>query len=198
MATDVTVHDRSGLLLSQSPSPTDAEINQAELVGIAAAADWIKKARLGVKEVKFWQRLHKEMFGEVWEWAGTWRQHESNIGVPPHDVQPQLTNLHNDLVFWLSENCDMLPLEILCRFHHRLVYIHPFPNGNGRWARLLTDALVAREFNLDPLIWAANADYLRDLESPERQKYVASIMAGDKGDFGPFMEYLQNLNPELV
>ena len=198
MATDVTVHDRSGLLLSQSPSPTDAEINQAELVGIAAASDWIKKARLGVREVKFWQRLHKEMFGEIWGWAGTWRQHESNIGVPPHDIQPQLSNLHSDLVYWLSENCDILPLEILCRFHHRLVCIHPFPNGNGRWARLLTDALVARVFNLDPLIWAANADYLRDLESPERRKYVASIVAGDKGDFGPFMEYLQNLNPELV
>ena len=198
MATDVTVHDRSGLLLAQSPPPTEAEINQAELVGIADAAEWIKRTRLDVREIKLWQRLHKEMFGDVWEWAGQWRQHEPNIGRVPYEIQPKLRELQDDLAFWLSENCDMQPIEILARFHYRLVYVHPFSNGNGRWGRLLTDALAIRELGLDALTWAANADDLRNPESPERQRYIAAIKAGDKGDFDPLMGYIRDRNLGLA
>ena len=64
MTLDVTIHDHSGLLLSQSPVPTDAEINQHELLNIAEAIDWIDRSRLDVREVEFWRRLHKEMFGQ--------------------------------------------------------------------------------------------------------------------------------------
>ena len=100
MATDTTVQDRSGLLLSQFPPPTDKDINQAELLGIAAASEWVERARLDVTEVKFWQRLHKEMFGEVWDWAGKWRHNHPNIGVPPENIQPQLKQLRDDLAFF--------------------------------------------------------------------------------------------------
>ena len=198
MVTDVTVHDRSGLLLSSSPPPSDEDINQAELVGIVEATDWAKKTRLNPIEVKFWQRLHAQMFGQVWNWAGEWRQHEPNIGVPLQGIQPNMKNLQDDLVFWLSDKCDMTVLELIARFHHRLVYIHPFSNGNGRWGRLMTDVLAARKLELSPLTWAAGGDDLRDIESDERKKYVASIKAADKGEFGPLMEYLKDLNPELA
>lgn len=198
MATDVTVHDRSGLLLSSLPPPSDEDINQAELVGIVEAADWTKKTRLNPTEVKFWQSLHAQMFGQIWNWAGEWRQHEPNIGVPPQDIQPSMKNLQDDLAFWLSDECDMTVLELIARFHHRLVYIHPFSNGNGRWGRLMTDVLAARELKLTPLTWAADGDDLRDLESDERKKYVATIKAADKGEFVPLMQYLQDLNPELA
>lgn len=190
MVFDATIHDRSGLILSSSPPPTDADINQAELLGIATAAEWIKGTRLDVKKVKFWQRLHKEMFGEVWEWAGKWRQHQPNIGVPPQDIQPQLKQLEDDLVFWLSDQCNMTDLEILARFHHRVVLVHPFPNGNGRWGRLVTDALANREIGLNAFVWADDSGDLRDPESSQRKKYIAAVQAADDGNFNPLMEYL--------
>ena len=197
MATDVTVDDRSGLLLSSSPEPSDEDINQAELVGIVEATDWSKRARLNSKEVKFWQRLHKQIFGQVWDWAGVWRQHEPNIGVPPRDIQPKMKNLQDDLAFWLSDECDMTVLELISRFHHRLVYIHPFSNGNGRWGRLMTDVLAVRDLGLSPLNWAAGGDDLRDPDSAGRKEYVATIKAVDTGDIEPLMDYLLHLNPEL-
>ena len=197
MATDVTVHDRSGLRLSSSPEPSDEDINQAELVGIVEAMDWAKRARLNSREVTFWQRLHKQMFGQVWDWAGEWRQHELNIGVPPHDIQPKMKNLQDDLAFWLSDECDMTVLELISRFHHRLVYIRPFSNGNGRWGRLMTDVLAVRDLGLSPLTWAAAADDLRGPISVDRKEYVATIKAADTGDIEPLMEYLMHLNPQF-
>ena len=197
MATDVTIHDRSGLLLSSSLEPTDEDINQAELVGIGEATDWARKARIDPKETKFWKRLHQKMFGQVWDWAGEWRQHEPNIGVPPHDIQPRFKILEGDLAFWLSDECDMTALELVARFHHRLVFVHPFSNGNGRWGRLMTDVLADRELGLSPLTWAAGGGDLRDPESKERKKYVAAIKAADNGDFTPLIEYLSALNQNL-
>ncbi len=198
MVVDATVHDRSGLLLSQSPPPTDADINKAELIGIAMASDWVKRARLDVRTIKFWQRLHKEMFSEVWDWAGQWRHSQPNIGVPSQDIQPQLKKLQDDLAFWLSKDSDMQPLEILARFHHRVVFIHPFANGNGRWGRLVADALALRQFKLNSLTWASDSENFRGSEASGRKEYVATMKAGDKGDFAPLMAYLLALNPDLA
>ena len=197
MVVDATVHDRSGLLLSQSPPPSDEEINQAELIGIGMAADWIERSRMDVLTIRFCRRLHKEMFGDVWDWAGGFRQSQSNIGVPPQDIQPQLKKLQDDLAFWLCDQCDMKPLEVLARFHHRSVYIHPFANGNGRWGRLLSDALASRRFGLNALTWATGSDRLRDPGAPGRKKYVSAVKAADKGDFAPLMDYLLDLNPDF-
>lgn len=198
MANDVTVHDRSGLLLPLSPPLSDEEVNQAELVGIAAAAEWVTRARSDRKQVAFWQRLHSEMFGQIWSWAGEWRLHESNIGIAPEEIQPQLRVLQDNLIYWLSDECDMTLPELLARFHHRLVQIHPFANGNGRWARLMTDALAIRELEMEPLKWAKGGEDLRDLESDQRKRYVAAIKAADKGDMEPLKAYLVELNPNLT
>ena len=197
MVRDITVHARSGLLLSSSPEPSDEDINQAELVGIVEATDWAKRSRLNSKEVEFWQRLHKQMFGQVWAWAGMWRQHEPNIGIPPHDIQPKLKNLQDDLAFWLSDECDMSVPELISRFHHRLVYIHPFPNGNGRWGRLMTDVLAVRDLGLSSLTWAVGNDDLRDPDSVERKKYIATVKAADTGNIEPLVDYLMHLNSKL-
>ena len=194
MVIDTTVHDRSGLLLSGSPSPTDADINQAELVSIGAARNWLKRTRMNATTFAFWPRLHREMFGEVWSWAGKWRLEEKNIGVPPHQVQPELHKLEGDLQFWLAVDSAMSRLEALSRFHHRAVWIHPFDNGNGRWSRLATDAIAVRQYKLDFLTWAKAGDVLRDPDGSERQTYIAAIKAGDKGDFGPLIAYIGERN----
>ena len=126
-----------------------------------------------------------------------WRQHAPNIGVPPHDIQSKMKTLQDDRAFWLSDECDITVLELISRFHHGLVYIHPFSNDNGRWGRLITDVLAVRELGLAPLTWAAGGDDLRDLESKERKEYVATIKAADTGDIEPLMAYLQHLSSEL-
>jgi Fic-DOC domain mobile mystery protein B len=191
---DATVHDRSGLLLSGSPPPTDAEINRAELVGIGATRDWLKRTRMDVTRFAFWPRLHREMFGEVWAGAGKWRQEEENIGVAPHQIQPELYKLEGDLRFWLGDDCDMSRLEVLSRFHHRAVWIHPFNNGNGRWSRLATDAIAVRSYKLNFLTWANAGDGLRDPKAPERKAYIAAIKAGDEGDMSQLIAYIGERN----
>lgn len=194
LALDVTIHDRSGLLLGESPPPTDADINRAELVGIGAARDWLKRTRMDVTKFSFWPRLHREMFGEVWDWAGEWRQAEKNLGVVPHQIQPELHKLEEDLEFWLGEDCDMPRLEVLSRFHHRTVWIHPFNNGNGRWSRLATDALALRRYKFDFLTWAKADNVLRDPKVPEREAYIAAIKAGDQGDISRLVAYIGERN----
>jgi Fic-DOC domain mobile mystery protein B len=194
---NITVHDRSGLKLSGFPAPSDEEINQAELVGIAEATEWAKRSRLAPGKDNFWCRLHRQMFADVWQWAGKLRRHQPNIGVAPYQIQPDLRILQDDLEYWVSDECDITQLEILARFHHRLVFIHPFANGNGRWARLMTDVLATRELGLESLVWAPGADELRDPNSSERKKYIDVIKAADVGDFGPLMSYLKELNPGL-
>ena len=134
------------------------------------------------------------MFGQVWDWAGVWRQHAPNIGVPPHDIQSKMKTLQDDRAFWLSDECDITVLELISRFHHGLVYIHPFSNGNGRWGRLMTDVLAVRELGLASLTWAVGDDDLRGPESEERKKYVATIKAADTGGFNPLMAYLRPVN----
>jgi Fic-DOC domain mobile mystery protein B len=83
-------------------------------------------------------KLHEEMFGEVWEWAGKRRSHPVNIGVPVFQIDPDLKNLMDDLAHWHEHNTYPL-IEQATRLHHRAVHIHPFKNGNGRWARLLSN-----------------------------------------------------------
>jgi len=189
-----TIGDRSGLKLAGFPVPTDEEINQAELTTIVVARNWVGRTRMDVTRVPFWQRLHKEMFAEVWRWAGKWRQHEKNIGVQPYQITFQLQQLQDDLAYWLSDQSDMQQLEVLIRFHHRAVWIHPFENGNGRWSRLATDALAVRHYGQVFLHWADPDDDLRNPDAPGRQRYVAAIKAADKGNMKPLMEYVHGLN----
>ena len=137
------------------------------------------------------------MFGEVWRWAGKWRQGTTNLGVAPHQIGTELHKLEGDLEFWLDRASDMPRLEVLTRFHHRAVWIHPFNNGNGRWSRLATDAVAVRRYKADYLIWANDTDTRRDPDAPERRAYVAAVQAGDIGNFDPLMAYLRTRNPEV-
>lgn len=191
---DTTVHDRSGLLLGGAPAPTDAEVNQAELVNIGAARAWLVSSRMDVTKLQFWRKLHQKMFGEVWQWAGEWRLETRNIGRPPHEIQPELHKLQGDLAYWLSANSHMDQIEILSRFHHRSVWVHPFNDGNGRWSRLATDALAVKVFKRRFLNWESGNDPLHDPVSPERQEYIAVLRAGDNNDFRPLAEYLRARN----
>ena len=88
------------------------------------------------------RNLHRDMFREVWDWAGRYRRRETNIGIDPREISVSLRMLVDDAITWV-QNETYEPYELAVRFHHRLVAIHPFPNGDGRHSRIAADYLVA-------------------------------------------------------
>jgi Fic-DOC domain mobile mystery protein B len=127
-------------------------------------------------------KLHAEMFGDVWEWAGRRRTGELNIGVPAHQIEPSLKNLLDDLVYWYEHNTYSL-IEQATRVHHRAVYIHPFKNGNGRWARLLANIWLKR-CRYEPVSWPE--EHIKN-ESTIRREYLDAVKAADKQDYAPLL-----------
>ncbi len=100
-----------------------------------------KKKKVEVLSDEFLMEFHKRLFGKVWGWAGKYRLTEKNIGVSPSSISVEVKNLIDDTQYWVDKNIYQ-PIELAARFHHRLVKIHPFPNGNGRHARLMVNALL--------------------------------------------------------
>ena len=134
---------------------TRSELNELETKGIAEAEIWLLKNNKEILNETFIKKLHKKMFGNIWKWAGSFRTTERNIGVAPYHIQPQLRMLLDDVRFWI-ENQTFSQKEIAIRFHHRLVQIHPFPNGNGRISRLMADLLM-RQFGSPVLDWGTGS-----------------------------------------
>lgn len=128
---------------------------------------------------EFQDLLHKKMLGNVWKWAGTQRTNETNIGVRPDQIAVERKKLNEDALFWLSNNT-WNPTEMALRFHHRLVQIHCYPNGNGRHSRIVADTILEKIYNKEPLSWIYS-DLLNENEG--RQKYISALKAADKGNY---------------
>lgn len=164
---------------------TRAELNELETKGIAEAEIWLLTNKKDILTETFIKTLHKKMFGNIWKWAGNFRTTERNIGVAPYDIQPKLRMLLDDIKFWIvSETYSKK--EIAIRFHHRLVQIHPFPNGNGRISRIMAD-LIMRKFNLQALNWGFGD--LTEI-SVLRSKYIKALQEADKGNYEPLISFV--------
>jgi len=164
-----------------------SEINEAEQANILEAEKWALARKRDVLDEKFLKNLHQRMLGRVWRWAGKFRQSERNIGVDAYRIPTELRQLIDDCRYWI-ENGTYGPDEIATQFHHRLVLIHPFPNGNGRHARLATDLLLSA-LGCPPFTWGrAN---LVDV-SETRKVYVEALRAADNHDYGPLLEFVRS------
>jgi Fic-DOC domain mobile mystery protein B len=153
------------------------ELNEAEQENIARAQDWALNRRRDPLSEKFVKDLHRRMFGDVWRWAGRFRMSERNLGIVFHEIPVALRQLLDDTRAWIE-----------VRFHHRLVQIHSFPNGNGRHARLMADLLVMR-LGGERFSWgSAN---LQDAGSV-RQRYIAALQAADDHDIGPLLAFARS------
>lgn len=135
--TALTEEEQDGLRLFYIT--TRGELNEAESANIARARRAVPPSLEGFLDDQHLRALHASMFGEVWAWAGRYRTTERNIGVAPWRISTEVRNLIEDLRVWTQAEQDLDALA--ARFHHRLVEIHPFPNGNGRHARLATEQL---------------------------------------------------------
>lgn len=163
------------------------ELNEAEQENIARGQDWALARRGDVLNEKFIQALHRHMLGDVWRWAGTFRTSERNLGVPPHQIPVDLRLLLDDARAWI-EYKSYGPDELAVRFHHRLVSIHPFPNGNGRHARLLADLLVMR-LGGERFSWGRdNLQAVGDV----RRRYIMALQAADNHDIDPLLAFARS------
>lgn len=179
-ATPLTHEQLAGLKL---PITTHGELNAAEQENILRARVWARTARSIAMPTmlsrEFLEQLHERMYADVWRWAGTQRRVETNIGVSFPSIGVHLRELFDDARFWL-EHGTYPPNEFAVRLHHRLVWIHPFPNGNGRLSRFYADLMLTRHFGLDRLRWGGgelgNAD-------PRRAQYIAALQAADRHDY---------------
>lgn len=158
------------------------ELNDAEQENIARGQDWALKSRRDPLSEKFITDLHKRMLGDVWRWAGKFRKSERNLGIPFYEIPAALRQLLDDTKAWIDYK-SYPPDEIAVRFHHRLVQIHPFPNGNGRHSRLMADLLIMR-LGGERFTWgSANLQAAGDV----RRRYITALQAADNHDFGPLL-----------
>ena len=167
---------------------TRAELNEAEQVNITRASLWLRRARnVDVLDDAFLREFHKRMFGEVWKWAGQYRLTPRNIGIDAYRTPMEVRALADDVRFWV-ENGTNPPNEIAARFSHRLVSIHPFPNGNGRLSRLVGDLLV---MHLGQPRFTWGRTNLVDAGAT-RHAYVAALQAADRGDIEPLLAFARS------
>ena len=119
----------------------DLNLVEAENISLATEEYLIKPVGLpqGWFTVPLFQKVHRDMLGNVWAWAGGFRKTQTIPGIPFYQIRTDLENLCSDVQSWCDEGCELTLLEQAVRIHHRLVFIHPFPNGNGRFSRLISD-----------------------------------------------------------
>ena len=185
-ATPLEPDEREGLKFKHIT--TRSELDELEQVNIESGLIWLgRRRKTDVLSERFVRELHRRLFGDVWRWAGTFRHTEKNIGVDPLQIAVQLRMLLDDARYW-AENGTFAPLEAAARFHHRMVQIHLFPNGNGRHARIAADVYLEERFGHEPVDWAAGHDLQRMNE--RRMQYIAALRAADRGDYGPLLEFV--------
>jgi len=169
---------------------TKEALNRWEQENILAAERWLFTARNRRRiemSREFLLLVHRRMFDRTWRWAGQLRLTERNIGVDPRMIGVEMRNLCDDAVFWLRNGTYDLD-EAVARIHHRLVAIHPFPNGNGRHARMIADAVLFREGRPRFTWGSANLVETGDV----RRRYIMALRAADGHDIRPLLEFVRS------
>jgi Fic-DOC domain mobile mystery protein B len=178
--------EAEGLLL---PIATQAALNEAEYRAVLTARLAVGTRRISLGKfltISSLTALHREMFDGIWEWAGQFRRTEKNLGVAPHQIQVQLHQLAENISARVANPRDDMR-EIAATFHHRLVAIHPFVNGNGRHARLATELLCRAAKGPRPT-WPDDRELVGD--TPARTRYIDALRAADGGDLTPLLTLL--------
>jgi Fic-DOC domain mobile mystery protein B len=167
---------------------TRGELDELEQVNIQAGLLWLGRRReTSILTDDFLRELHRRLFGDVWAWAGIYRLSEKNIGIQSRQISVSVRTLLEDAKYW-AENNTYLPLEAAARFHHRLVEIHPFANGNGRHARIAADIYLSECFGRAPIDWENGADLTNNTQ--RRDQYIAALRAADGHDYSALLKFV--------
>lgn len=189
-ATPLNPEEKEGLKFKNVS--TKAQLDQLEQANIDDGLLWLKKHRTKVILTDvFIKNFHKKLFGQVWSWAGCYRKTDKNIGVDWLQIPIELKKLLDDVQYW-TENKSYKPMECAIRFHHRLVAIHLFSNGNGRHARFMADEYLRHHFQLGPIRWLSNPEN----DNQSRKQYIEALRAADRGDYNPLLSLIGESTPK--
>jgi Fic-DOC domain mobile mystery protein B len=183
-ATPLDPDEADGLKLAHIT--TRGEVDYFEAANIRKAEQWaFGRKHKDLMTPEFIRRLHKQMFGDVWKWAGNYRTTEKNIGVLVWNIGPELRQLCDNVRYQI-EHSSYEPDELVARFHHQLVKIHPFPNGNGRISRIMAD-LVLVSLGQPRFSWGQGN---LDKDTDARKNYLDALRAADKNDYSLLMDFV--------
>lgn len=166
---------------------TQSELNEWEQLNILQGVSWARAHRKEILDDVFIRLLHKKMFDETWSWAGAYRQSDKNFGCDWTRVPVEVHQLLGDVRAQI-EYASYSPDEIAVRFHHRLVFIHPFANGNGRHSRLMADVLVAR-LGQSAFTWGQKN--LAE-ESENRRNYLSALQLADARNYTALLAFARS------
>ena len=185
-ATPLDPDEMDGLKFSHID--TRGELDQLEQENIQQGYRWLSSQRKfkDFLSEAFLLELHRRLFGDVWAWAGSFRKTGKNIGVDPYQIGVELRNLLDDARYWVEQGT--YPRDgFAARFHHRLVKIHPFPNGNGRHARIMTDVVLENVMGEQAVDWGA---VTLGKEGEHRQSYLRALRAADANDYSLMIDFI--------
>lgn len=166
---------------------TQEELNAWEEKNILIAQQWAFKQKK-ILSVTFIKKLHAHMFNKTWKWAGEFRQSEKNIGIYWPQISTRIKELCDDVQYQLDHKVFTID-EIAVRFHHRLVFIHSFPNGNGRHARLMADLLIMQQGGIR-FSWGMHQDLYK--ATLIRQQYIESLWLADRGNYSKLLIFARS------
>lgn len=187
--TPLEEEEKEGLLIPAIA--TRGELDEFEQQNIEQAIAWTMRRSFKMETVfteAFIKTVHKQMYGDVWTWAGEFRQTNKNIGVDKWQIPTAVRNLLDDVKYWY-ENNSFPPDEMAIRFKHRLVSIHCFPNGNGRHSRLMADIIAEKIFRLPHFTWGA-VNLLK--QGDPRTVYLKALKEADKGDIQSLISFARS------
>ena len=163
---------------------TQEELNAWEEKNILAAQKWAFRQK-EILSVAFVKKLHNQMFNETWKWAGEFRRSEKNLGINWQHIPVKVKELCDDVHYQLNHESYSKD-EIAIRFHHRLVWIHAFPNGNGRHARLMADVLIVQQGG-SRFSWGMHQDLYK--ATAIRKQYIQALQSADHGDYLDLLKF---------
>ncbi len=181
------LHDYSGLISKTILTQHDLNREETENIHIAQKKYLTKKVPAPATwfDIPTLKKIHKTMLNHVWSWAGEFRKSVTSIGVEPYKISYLLGELCADVQAWQSHTSSLTILEQSARIHHRLVFIHPFENGNGRFSRLVADRYLIAGGGKHP-----HWPYLED-DGELRSTYIQSLKSADRGDYDPLISLMR-------
>jgi Fic-DOC domain mobile mystery protein B len=133
-------------------------------------------------------KIHKTMFDKVWDWAGLYRKSKTSIGIAPSLIPSQLAEFCHEVISWFLHPVELTFLEMSAKIHHKLVFIHPFENGNGRFSRLVADRFLLALKCSQPM-WPNNLNQ----QGMVRKDYIQTLKSADQGDYEPLIDFIKKL-----
>ncbi len=170
---------------------SQSELDEREQGNIINAREWVIDISPNLDEIlseDFMKRVHKKMFGDVWKWAGKYRSTNKNLGADKFEISIELRKVFDDCRFWIV-NKSFSAEEIAVRFKHRVVVVHPFPNGNGRHSRLMGDIMISKYFKHSAFSWSSKGLIAA---GEARKQYLSALRKADSGSYDDLVKFARS------